>query len=97
MSKKLEEYTVEEITSQIKSNLDSVVIIDAEADTYRALVRKGIFADLFEETGSYVALTQKLWFHLNNDEKKTSPKIIRSSFPPSENSPENTARGSMSS
>ncbi|MBP5472737.1 MAG: GGDEF domain-containing protein [Lachnospiraceae bacterium] len=65
MSKKLEEYTVEEVASYIKANLDSVLIIDAEADSYRALVRNGIFKDLFEETGSYNTLTQKLWFHLS--------------------------------
>ena len=70
MSKKLEEYTVEEVAAYIKASLDSVIIIDSEADSYRALLRSGIFKDLFEETGSYNELVQKLWFHLN-DEKKT--------------------------
>ena len=70
MSKKLEEYTVEEVAAYIKASLDSVIIIDSEADSYRALLRSGIFKDFIEETGSYNELVQKLWFHLN-DEKKT--------------------------
>ena len=67
MAKKLEEYTLEEITGYINSNLDALIMVDAEADNYRALVRNGFFDGFIEETGIYTALIQKLWFHLNNE------------------------------
>ncbi|MBO4608531.1 MAG: GGDEF domain-containing protein [Lachnospiraceae bacterium] len=67
MAKKLEEYTLEEITSYINSNLDALIMVDAEADVYRTLVRNGFFSDFIEETGSYNALIQKLWFHLKHE------------------------------
>ena len=43
MAKKLEEYTLEEITGYINKNLDALIMIDGEADKYRAIVKKGFF------------------------------------------------------
>ena len=65
MAKKLEEYTLEEITGYINKNLDALIMIDGEADKYRAIVKKGFFTDFLEDTGSYSDLIQKLWININ--------------------------------
>ena len=66
MAKKLEEYTLEEITGYINKNLDALIMIDGEADKYRAIVKKGFFTDFLEDTGSYSDLIQKLWININD-------------------------------
>ncbi len=51
------------------SSVGAMVIADRKADSYRALVRRGIFAELLDENGTYLDLIQKLWFHFNKSDK----------------------------
>lgn len=50
-------------------SVGAMVIADQKADSYRALVRRGIFAELLDESGTYTELIQKLWFHFNKSDK----------------------------
>lgn len=47
----------------------ALIVADQDTNTYKALVRRGIFAEILEESGTYKALIQKLWFHFNNSDK----------------------------
>ena len=72
MGKNITDYTIEEITQFIKANLDAVLLVDAETDTYKTVVKRGMFTDFIDETGSYKALIEKLWFHLNDSMDKVT-------------------------
>ena len=71
MSKQLDEFTLQDAASFIESGIDAIIVVDSEEDSYKALVKKGMFEDFIDDTGSYKALTQKLWFHLNNEQEST--------------------------
>ncbi len=67
MSKTYEDFTFQDASEFIVKGIDAAVVINSETDSYRTLVKKGLFEDFIEETGSYKALTQKLWFHLKGE------------------------------
>ena len=69
MAKTLENFTFQDAASFIENGIDAIVVVDSESDTYRTLAKKGLFEDFINETGSYKDLTQKLWFHLKNDQE----------------------------
>ena len=50
-------------------SVGALIVADQDTDTYKALVRRGIFAEILEESGTYKSLIQKLWFHFNNSDK----------------------------
>ena len=58
-------YSLDDAISFIGNNVDALLLVDAQSDSYKSLVKKGFFSDFIEETGSYTGLIQKLWFHLN--------------------------------
>lgn len=70
MAKNLEEFTLQDAASFIENGIDVIAVVDSDADTYKALTKKGMFVDFMEDTGSYKELTQKLWFHLKNEQDK---------------------------
>lgn len=69
MGKTYEDFTLQDASEYIVRGIDAIFIIDADNDSYRALVKKGLFEDFIEDTGSYKALTQKLWFHLKGEQE----------------------------
>ena len=58
--------TMEKIAEFIKNNVDAILVIDTKTNSYKSLIRKGIFATFIDETGDYHDLIKKLWFHLND-------------------------------
>ena len=72
MEVSVEKFTMENVAEFIKNNVDAVLIVDAAADTFRSISRKGMFVDFIEESGKYTELIKKLWFHINdeNSDKK---------------------------
>ena len=63
---KLENYNYDNISDILKNELDAIFVIDAEADTFKAISKKGIFNEIFSDNGNYHDLIEKLWFHFNN-------------------------------
>lgn len=61
-----EDCTLEQVSAIVGKEMDSVIIVDGSNNKYKALVRRGIFSDLIEESGTYHDLIEKLWFHFNN-------------------------------
>lgn len=57
-------YTKENISDLLFQKIDSIIIVDAEKDTYHTIKKQGLFEKLVEDEGSYKSLVEKLWFHL---------------------------------
>ena len=68
MAKTLDDFTLQDAASFIERGIDAIVLVDSESDTYKTLVKKGMFTDFIDDAGSYNALTQKLWFHLKGSQ-----------------------------
>ena len=58
--------TLEVAAEFVKNNVDCVLVVDIKTNTYKSIIKKGIFEDIIDETGDYPDLIQKLWFHLND-------------------------------
>ncbi|MCR4696952.1 MAG: GGDEF domain-containing protein [Lachnospiraceae bacterium] len=58
--------TLEVAAEFVKNNVDCVLVVDIKTNTYKTIIKKGIFEDIIDETGDYPDLIQKLWFHLND-------------------------------
>ncbi len=56
----------EEVMGYVSQNVDAILVVDGNSDSYRSVIRRGLFAEMLEETGSYHDLIEKLWFHFNN-------------------------------
>lgn len=63
-------YTKESITDVLFEKVDSIIIVDAEKDSYYSIKKQGIFEKLVETEGKYKDLIEKLWFHINDNPKK---------------------------
>ena len=65
MGKNITDYTVEDIIQFIKGNIDALLLVDAQTDTYKTVIKRGMFVDFIDDEGSYKDLIEKLWFHFN--------------------------------
>ena len=69
MGTRFEDYTLDDANAFIGNNVDAVLLVDAESDTYRTLVQRGFLSTFIESSGKYTDLIQKLWFHLNKGQE----------------------------
>jgi diguanylate cyclase (GGDEF)-like protein len=65
MERNIESFTKEDIDSFIAKNVDALLLVDVNADTYKTIKKGGLFDAFLEEGGSYHDLIEKLWFHLS--------------------------------
>ena len=72
MIKSFEDYTIADVPELLLDNVDSVILVDAPTDQYKALLRKGFFEQYIEESGSYHDLIIDLWFHFDGSSEKVS-------------------------
>ncbi len=63
-------YTKENISDLLFDKIDSIIIVDAEQDSYNVIKKQGIFDKFLNDNGSYKDLVEKLWFHFNDNPKK---------------------------
>lgn len=66
----MQEITYEKALDFFGRSIDAMVVADPNADSYKSLVRRGIFQELIEDNGNYKDLVQKLWFHFNGSDKE---------------------------
>ena len=66
----MHEITYEKALDFFGRSIDAMVVADPNADSYKSLVRRGIFQELIEDNGNYKELVQKLWFHFNGSDKE---------------------------
>ncbi len=62
----INDITLEDVMSYARENTDAIIVADGRTDTYKALARRGMFAEFLDKTGSYHDLIEKLWYHFNN-------------------------------
>ncbi len=70
--KSFEDYTIADVPKLLLDNVDSVILVDAPTDQYKALLRKGFFEQYIEESGSYHDLIIDLWFHFDGSSEQVS-------------------------
>ncbi|MBP5491216.1 MAG: GGDEF domain-containing protein [Clostridiales bacterium] len=70
--KNLTDYNINDLAELFFENVDAVVVVDSSIDTYKSIVRRGIFEKFLDESGSYHDLILDLWFHFNGTAEKVS-------------------------
>lgn len=66
----MKNYTDNEITKVLYDNIDALLVVSSEADSYKAIkMSKGI-SKYIDKEGSYKELLEKLLFHMNNGDTK---------------------------
>lgn len=80
MSKIAARYTSEDVINLFGKLVDVIIVVDKSTDKYRAVIRRGLFTDLFDEEGDYNELIQTLWIHLNTTSEKL-PEGYRAFLP----------------
>ena len=55
-----EDCTLAQVSAIVGKEMDSVIIVDGSNNKYKELVRRGIFSDLIEESGTYHDFIEKL-------------------------------------
>ena len=69
------EMTLEKAIDFFKDNVGALVIADSKNDSYKSVVRRGIFNKLVAESGGkYRELIEKLWYHLSKTSDTVSEK-----------------------
>lgn len=66
----INDITFEQALEYLGKSVSAVLIADERSDSYRALIRRGVFENVLDENGSYVDLVHKLWFHHYDDGRK---------------------------
>ncbi len=72
IDKALEDYTAEDLLHILNENVDAIVMVDTITNRYRSIARRGVFAQLLQETGDYKDLIEKLWFHFYDSGEKVT-------------------------
>ena len=70
MGKIFDEFTLDDVAKYLNKNVDALLLVDADADAYRTVVKRGMFETFLDEKGSYKALIEKLWFHFEGTNDK---------------------------
>ena len=71
-NKDLYDYTVNDVTGLLTENVDAVVIVDPAIDTYKTIIRRGMFETFLKESGIYHDLILDLWFHFSDSGEKVT-------------------------
>lgn len=62
----MSELNGKEISQIIYDQVDAILIVDAEKDSYHTIKKQGLFENFLEQDGTYKKLIEKLWFHFND-------------------------------
>ena len=71
-TKSLYDYSIDDVKGLFFDNVDAVIIVDPEIDTYKTIIRRGMFERFLKESGIYHDLILDLWFHFNGSNEKVS-------------------------
>ena len=70
--KNLNDYSLGDVSGIFMENVDALIIVDAEIDQYKTVLRKGFFETFLKEGGRYHDLILDLWFHFNDSSEKVT-------------------------
>lgn len=63
-------YSAECVSDLLYKKVDSIIIVDANKNTYETIKKTGFFEKFIDDSGSYNDLIEKLWFHFANSSAK---------------------------
>jgi diguanylate cyclase (GGDEF)-like protein len=66
----INDFSFEQALDFYGSSVSALLIADENDDTYRALVRRGVFLEVLSESGTYTEMVHRLWFHRYEDGRK---------------------------
>lgn len=66
----IDDFSFEQALNYYGESVSAMLVADENADTYRALVRRGVFQDALAESGTYTEMVHTLWFHRYEDGRK---------------------------
>lgn len=66
------DYSLADVSETLSRTVDSLVLVDATVDKFKAVLRKGFFEKLIPESGSYHDLIIDLWFHFDGSNEKVT-------------------------
>ncbi|MBR3278007.1 MAG: GGDEF domain-containing protein [Lachnospiraceae bacterium] len=72
MSKDLYDYDINDISGLLLNEVDAVIVVDPAIDSYKTILRRGMFETFLKESGIYHDLILDLWFHFNDSSEKVS-------------------------
>ena len=70
--KNLNDYSLGDVSGIFTGNVDALIIVDAEIDQYKTVLRRGFFESFLKEGGRYHDLILDLWFHFNDSSEKVT-------------------------
>ena len=70
--KNLYDFTVNDVSDLLLENFDAIVVVDPVIDSYKSIVRRGMFEKFLKDSGIYHDLILDLWFHFNDSNEKIS-------------------------
>lgn len=62
----LENFSFDDAIGFFKDNVDAILLIDAENNSFRSVVKRGIFSEFIDDSWKYTDLIANLWYHFNN-------------------------------
>ena len=68
----LNDYDLNAVSKFLMDNVDALIAVDAETDSYKTVIRRGFFENFLKESGSYHDLILDLWFHFDGSSEKVS-------------------------
>ena len=66
----MSDYSCESVSDLLYKKVDSIIIVDANNNTYETIKKTGFFEKFIDSTGVYNDLIEKLWFHFSNKDDK---------------------------
>ena len=72
VKKDLYDFNVNDVTGLLLENVDAVIVVDPAIDTYKTIVRRGMFETFLKESGIYHDLILDLWFHFSDTGEKVA-------------------------
>ena len=68
----MSDYSIESVSDLLYKKVDSIIIVDAQNNTYKTIKKTGFFEKFIDSEGEYNNLIEKLWFHFANSSEKIS-------------------------
>ena len=62
----IKEFTLENALEQFNKNVDAIIVVNIDENSYHTVLKRGYFLDFIEDDGTYQELMRKFWFHFND-------------------------------
>ena len=66
----IDTFSADDATGLIRENVEAVLIVDAQQNRIKPLIKKGIFSEFLKDDWSYLDLIENLWYHFSDSDEK---------------------------